>query len=103
MGYVVRKFTSIGFEFYLSVVLVICLYLIVPKRSNKLINSISDRSYGIYLFHSPLIYLTATYCPNINPRLMLLLNLGLFGGMAYYITVLLSNSSLRFVLGEKIK
>ena len=99
-GGVLWKITSIGYEFYLSIVVVVLCYAIMPASRNRVIDTISNNSYGIYLFHSPLIYITAIYTPNINPWLMLFINFLAFGFVAYVITYLLDNSRLRFIVGK---
>lgn len=98
-GQIVERFTSIGYELYLSVVVLLMFYYYMPSFSNKFVNEISNRSYGIYLFHSPLIYTTAFLCPDINPWLMLFLNFVVFGSIAYAMTVILSRTKLKFIVG----
>ena len=100
LGYVIKLITSIGFDLYLSIVVLLFLYKFIPSFNNKIINNISKRSYGLYLFHSPMIYITAVLCPDINPWLMLFINFVCFGFVAYLITVALSKSKLRFIIGE---
>lgn len=99
IGFLLYKITSIGFDFYLSSVLVILCYILMSSSSNKVITAISENSYGVYLFHSPMIYITALYYPNINPWLMLFINFFVFGGVAYAMTVAISKSKLRFIIG----
>ena len=99
IGYVIKSLTSIGFDMYLSITVILLFYLLIPSFNNKFINEISSRSYGLYLFHSPLIYLTAVFCPNINPWVMLFINFFVFGSIAYILTVLLSKSKLKFIIG----
>lgn len=100
VGYIIKCKTSIGYEMFLSVIIICLLFALVPNFNNGFMDEISRRSYGIYLFHSPLIYLTATYCPNINPWGMLLVNFICFGMVAYFITILLSKSKLKLLIGE---
>ena len=100
IGYVIKLITSIGFDIYLSIVVLLFLYKFIPSFNNKIINNISKRSYGLYLFHSPMIYITAVLCPDINPWLMLFINFVCFGFVAYLITVALSKSKLKFIIGE---
>lgn len=99
IGYGIRQITSIGYEVYLSVVVLLLLYKLVPPFNTTIINEISKRSYGLYLFHSPLIYITAILCPNINPWLMLFINFACFGTIAYTLTVLASKSRIKFIIG----
>lgn len=98
--YGIYKITSIGFGIYLSIGVLLLFYIFMPGFNNRFINEISKRSYGLYLFHSPLIYITASFCPNINPWLMLFVNFVCFGSVAYLITITISKSRLRFIIGE---
>ena len=99
-GGVAYHITSSGYEFYLSVLLVTLCYIIMPSVKNVTIDAISNCSYGIYLFHSPLIYITAIYMPDINPWLMLFLNFFVFGWVSYLLASLLEKSRFRFVVGK---
>lgn len=99
-GQVVAQFTSIGYELYLSIIVLLMFYYYMPSFNNKFVNEISNRSYGIYLFHSPLIYTTAILCPDINPWLMLFLNFAVFGFVAYGLTVVIARSRLKFIVGS---
>lgn len=99
IGYFIYKITSIGFDFYLSSLVVILCYILIPNNSTKIVAAISKNSYGIYLFHSPMIYITALCCPNINPWMMLFINFFVFGGVAYAMTDAISKSKFRFLVG----
>lgn len=101
LGMVLYHYTSIGFDMYLSVLLVIVFFMFFPKGKLSIIDELSRHSYGIYLFHSPLIYITAFKCPNINPWLMLFVNFIVFGGVAYLLSKYISNSRYKFILGLK--
>ena len=61
---------------------------------------ISRNSYGIYLFHSPLIYITASYIPEWSPCVVVFMNLVVFGFLAYLFTVFVRRIKLSFVIGE---
>ena len=68
-------------------------------KVNKIIGGISKNSYGIYLLHSPLIYITYKYIGNSSPLYVVTLNL-IFGVVAYVITDLIRRTKLKFVIGE---
>ena len=91
-----RVLFSLGFQG----LTILNLYGMIPDRCCKSVRAISRNSFGIYLFHSPLIYLTAAFCPNLHPVLMVLINFLAFGTVAYGITVLLRKTPFRFVIGE---
>ena len=66
----------------------------------KVINCISNNSYGMYLFHSPLVYLTFKFLPNISPILMIIINFIVFGSISYIITYLIRKTKFKFIIGE---
>ena len=66
----------------------------------KIINCISNNSYGMYLFHSPLVYLTFKFLPNISPILMIIINFIVFGSISYIITYLIRKTKFKFIIGE---
>lgn len=78
---------------------VVC-YRIVPNKENAVLRPVSRNSMGMYLFHSPLLYISFTYWPNINPCLMLVINFIGFGSVAYLLTNLMRKLKLGFVIGE---
>lgn len=61
---------------------------------------LSKDSMGIYLFHSPMIYTSFAFAPDIPPILMLILNFFGFGCVAIILTELLRSLRLQIVLGE---
>ena len=56
---------------------------------------------GMFLFHSPLVYISFTYYPNINPILMILINFICFGFLSSLITELIRKTPLKVIIGEK--
>lgn len=83
-----------------SLVFVVTCYRITPNKSNMVMRAISKNSMGMYLFHSPLLYLSFAYWPNINPWLMLVINFLGFGLIAYALTEIMRRLRLSFVIGE---
>ena len=55
---------------------------------------------GLYLFHSPMLYISFAYWPNINPAVMLLINFIGFGTIALLLTELVRRIRCGFVIGE---
>lgn len=76
-------------------------YMLLPSRTNNFINNISKNSYGIYLFHSPLIYITYTYFTNANPIFVVFLNFVVMGTISYILTVYISKTKFKFIIGGK--
>lgn len=83
-----------------SVLWVLTFFSIRFNKNNKLLAIISENSFGIYLFHSPLVYITYTYCSNSIPILVFTLNFFVWGGFSLLFSVLLRKSKLKIVLGE---
>ena len=92
----------IGIHSYLvftRIVLVISLYLIIPPDINKVATFLSDNSFGIYLFHSPLVYITFSFFADANSVFVIALNFLVFGALSVYITIVLRSSKYRFLIG----
>lgn len=83
-----------------SSILLLILYIIVPINIGKIRQFLSKNSFGLYLFHSPLIYITFTYIPNANPILVVGLNFIIFGIVAILMTILVRKLKLGFIIGE---
>lgn len=83
------------------IVQLLTLYSIVPDKTSSAVNRISDDSFGIYLFHSPLIYITFTFLKDQNPFIVILINFVAFGGLSFLITRGLKKIGLGFLIGEK--
>jgi peptidoglycan/LPS O-acetylase OafA/YrhL len=90
---------SLSLKYMICLVLIPLLYNIITSKPLKILESISNYSFGIYLFHSPMIYITFNYLPNINPFFMLLINFLCCGLFAYFITYFISKSKYKFMIG----
>ncbi len=75
-------------------------YGAMPEKDCKLTDRISKNSFGIYLFHSPLIYITFATIPDAAPAIVVFLNFVVFGLLAYWLTNLVWRIKLGFVIGE---
>ena len=91
--------TSIGFELYLSLLILCGIYTYCPGRTNRIIRFISDNSYGLYLFHSPLIYITAILMPDISPIVMVSINFIVFGCFSILLAFVLSRTRMKYLIG----
>ena len=68
-------FLFLGRNMYvLSLLLVAFLYYVMPDKEFTLLTETDKHSYGIYLLHSPLIYITYTFIPNENPLIVVGVN-----------------------------
>ena len=87
------------FSFLTALVLVIAYFTIVPKKQNKICDFLSKNSFGIYLFHSPLIYITFTFLSEASPFIVVGLNFLCFGSIALIITLLIQKTKFSFLIG----
>lgn len=99
LTYNLNVYLSLGLKYLICLTIIPLLYNIITNKEIKILDNISNYSFGIYLFHSPMIYITFKYLPNINPLLMLLINFCCFGLLAYLITYLINKSKLKFLIG----
>ncbi len=76
------------------------LFFLIPDKKNSLLNYISINSFGIYLFHSPFIYITFKYLTNYNPILVISINFILLGYLSIIITELIRKTKYKFIIGE---
>lgn len=81
-------------------VLLIACYVIIPENTNKITEFLNKNSFGVYLFHSPLIYITFSRIPDGNPIFVVLLNFLGFGGLSVAFTVLLRKTRAKILIGE---
>lgn len=99
LTYNLNAYLSLGIKYVICLFLIPLLYNLITNKPVKILNSISDYSFGIYLFHSPMVYITFKYLSNINPFLMLIINYFGFGFVAYLITYLIGKSKFKYVIG----
>lgn len=88
-------------EMFFIALWIIDIYGVIPAKTQNKIKTFSKDSFGIYLFHSPLIYFTFTYIPNVMPAVVVLVNFFAFGGLAMLITEAVRKLGLLFIIGEK--
>lgn len=75
-------------------------YGAMPEKSCSLVEKIDRNSFGIYLFHSPLIYITYANIPNAHPAIVVFINLVICGAIAYGLTALIRRTKLKVLIGE---
>lgn len=83
-----------------AILTILMFNVVIPAKTNKVIDKISTNSFGIYLLHSPLIYITYTYLSNANPLLVVFINFFVFGLLAFILTDLLRKTPLKVFIGE---
>ena len=87
---------------FLAITFILMLYSLDLRSiaNNKIMNILGRNSYGIYLFHSPMIYITFTFWKDINPLFVFMINFFLFGTIALIISIVLKKSNFKFIIGE---
>lgn len=83
-----------------SFTIIIVCYLITSSTKNRVLQRISSASFGMYLFHSPLVYLTYTFLNNSNPFIVVGINFFLFGTLSYLLTNIIRKSKFKWMIGE---
>ncbi|WP_394332809.1 acyltransferase family protein [Bacteroides faecichinchillae] len=81
----------------ISLLIVIGLYFIVPNTHTRITDSLDKNSFGVYLFHSPLIYITYHYFGNASPWLVVCINLFLWGSLSYILTDIIQRSKIKIL------
>jgi peptidoglycan/LPS O-acetylase OafA/YrhL len=79
--------------------LLIAGYLAIPNKTNSVTAFLSKNSFGIYLLHSPLIYITFTFWKDENPVFVVAMNLVVFGGIACVLASLIVKTPMKFIVG----
>lgn len=92
----VRVLASLG----MKALCIMNVYGAMPEKSCTLVEKIDRNSFGIYLFHSPLIYITFANIPNAHPTIVVFINLVVFGAVAFGLTELFRRTKLKVMIGE---
>lgn len=83
-----------------AMIIIASIYLLVPDRNMRVANHLSKNSYGLYLLHSPLIYVTFSFALNWPPAAVAAINFLLWGTVAYMLTSVIRKTPARFFIGE---
>ena len=86
--------------FQTSALIILCVYNLISDQDYGLASKISKNSFGIYLFHSPLIYITFSHLLNAHPLLVSGINLFVFGSASYLLTEQVRKTPLKLMIGE---
>lgn len=92
----VRVLFSLG----IKALCILNVYGAMPEKSCTLIEKIDHNSFGVYLFHSPLIYITFASIPDAHPVIVVFINLVVCGAVAYGLTELVRRTKLKVLIGE---
>ena len=83
-----------------KVLCIVSVYAVMPEKTCSAAEKLDRNSFGIYLFHSPLIYITFALIPNAHPAIVVFVNLVIFGGAAWGLTELVRRTKLKMLIGE---
>jgi fucose 4-O-acetylase-like acetyltransferase len=95
VGAVILSRSSIA----VSALITVATFLLTPNQENKVFASLSTNSFGIYLIHSPLVYITFTYLLNAKPIVVVFVNFIIWGSVSYSLSRLIRKSRFKFILG----
>lgn len=87
-------------NYIIALSIIIILHLIIPNKTIKIMELIDKNSFGIYLFHSPLVYITYKLFANYNPIFVISINFLIFGTLSFLITDIIRKTKLKFIIGE---
>lgn len=88
---------------YLNISSFICVmtcYLIILDKRNKMCLLLSENSFGIYLIHSPLVYITFEFFGEYSPLWVIGINFILWGGISLIVSAYLRKTKLKWIMGE---
>ncbi len=83
----------------ISILLFLSFVIIPNEKCNIATEQISDLSMGMYLLHSPLIYITFATIPNASPIYVICLNFIVFGIVSILFSYVIKNSKIRMLIG----
>lgn len=87
--------------FVVSLLIVMSLFLYVSNRSSEMINYLDKNSMGIFLFHSPIIYvLYDRFAMVLPPFAMVSLNFVVSVIISIFITMVIRKVGFSFLIGE---
>jgi fucose 4-O-acetylase-like acetyltransferase len=84
----------------ISILLFLSFVIIPNEKCNSATKQISDLSMGMYLLHSPLIYITFATIPNAAPIYVTCLNFVVFGIVSIIFSYVIKKSKIRMLMGD---
>lgn len=100
-GVVGNRMVNKFIEYLGTGMIIVSSYKLITNKSIPIMDKISKNSFGVYLFHSPMLYPVFYYMNWLNPILMILLDFVILYVVAYFITNILRVSKYsKIVLGE---
>lgn len=95
---VIAKVVTLAF----SLCAVVGFYGFMTSRRIGSLQLISKDSYGLYLFHSPLVYFMYMNYPDANPAIMLAVNFLVCGLVSFLVIGIIRKLRFELILGESI-
>lgn len=93
------EYICLFIQYIVCIIIIPLIYCSMPNKTTKICEIIDENSFGIYLFNSPLIYITYSTSIINYPILTFIINFFIFGFLAYIITIILKKTRLRFLIG----
>lgn len=88
-------------RFIIATFFVAALFLLIPNKTMPFIGILDRNSFGIYLFHSPILYIGMCYLAFLPPPIYIFLQLTAAIIVSLMLTVLLRRCHCHFIIGEK--
>lgn len=92
--------SSVMINLFSKMIFILTVYLVMPSKTVRMIQIIDRDSFGMYLFHSPLTYITYTFLVDAIPSIVVGINLLLFGCFSILLTEIIRRTRLNFIIGE---
>lgn len=84
----------------IPIIIFLILYLFCGNKQIKIVSKISSNSFGLYLFHSPLLYFLFNYFPNIPISIFIFCGFCILGTISYVLTAIIKRTKLKILIGE---
>ena len=98
--YIINITNNYYINYIFATLLIIEIYECMPNKSNRVINFLDNNSFGLYLIHSPLVYVWFYYFKNGNPYLVSFCTLVIGGIISLGIIYIIRKLHLSNMLGE---
>ena len=84
-----------------ALLLIVSAFYLAPKIGNRVVERVSKDSFGIYLFHSPMLYIVFCYFSYLRPAVMVSIDFFVLLALSLIMTELLRKSKyMRIAIGE---
>ena len=87
-------------EILIPIIMFLTLYSLYENKKVRVVNEISCNSFGLYLFHSPLLYFLVKYFSNISIPVFVFIGFFILGITSYIFTKTIKKTKFKIVIGE---